>query len=109
MRSLKMIGGAASSPIWPEIIANVTGLPVELPNASEAAGLGAAILAGIGAGRFHDVEEAYHAVKKQERSLQPDNALSNLYDAGFQRYQSMWNTLHSEERNDWMAEKQRLA
>jgi xylulokinase len=45
-------GGGAKSPLWSQIIADVTELEVFVPSTSEAAGAGAAILAGMGAGEF---------------------------------------------------------
>jgi len=43
---LKMVGGASRSPVWPQIVADVTCLPVALPAISQAASWGAAILRG---------------------------------------------------------------
>jgi autoinducer 2 (AI-2) kinase len=41
-----LTGGAARSTLWPEILADVLGLPVRLPRGSESAAAGAAALAG---------------------------------------------------------------
>ena len=41
-------GGAAKSPLWCQIVADVTGKPVKVPVVKEATALGAAILAGYG-------------------------------------------------------------
>ncbi len=40
---LKMVGGAAESPIWPQIVDDVTNMPVILPEVKQAASCGAAI------------------------------------------------------------------
>ena len=47
-----MTGGAARSPVWPQIVADVTNRVVRLPSYSEFACRGAAILAGMGCGLF---------------------------------------------------------
>jgi sugar (pentulose or hexulose) kinase len=47
---LTMIGGAARSRVWPQIVADALDTPVETPEATDAAALGAALLAGRGAG-----------------------------------------------------------
>ena len=65
---LKMVGGAAHSPLWPQIVADVTGVSVVVPGITEAAAWGAAKLAGIGAGIFADAESA---AQVPTRSLKP--------------------------------------
>ncbi|HWQ05898.1 MAG TPA: FGGY family carbohydrate kinase [Feifaniaceae bacterium] len=50
--SLVLFGGGAKSALWCQIIADVTGLCIQVPRVAEAAGAGAAILAGIGTGAF---------------------------------------------------------
>ncbi len=52
IRKLWMVGGAAQSPLWPIILANVTGIPIQLPQYDNWPALGAAILAGYGVGVF---------------------------------------------------------
>ena len=51
-------GGGAKSPIWCQLQADITGLPVRIPKEKEAACLGAAIIAGVSDGRFADFEAA---------------------------------------------------
>jgi len=52
-----LVGGPAESPVWPRIIADITGL--ELSVSSRHAGArGAAMLAGIGAGIYHNEQHA---------------------------------------------------
>jgi sugar (pentulose or hexulose) kinase len=53
-----MAGGASHSPVWPEIIENITGLRLRKGTAHSGA-RGAAILAGIGAGVYRDEFDAY--------------------------------------------------
>jgi sugar (pentulose or hexulose) kinase len=45
---LWMVGGAAQSPYWPQILADITNLPIQLPQYDAWPALGAAILAGVG-------------------------------------------------------------
>ena len=45
-----LTGGAARSTLWPQILADVLGTPVSVPDHVESAALGAAVLAGRGAG-----------------------------------------------------------
>ena len=56
------VGGGANSPLWCQIIADVTGKSVFRANTSEAAALGAAILAAAGMGLHPDVQTAARAM-----------------------------------------------
>ena len=42
--------GASKSPLWSQILADVLGIPVKVPAVKEATALGAALIAGYGAG-----------------------------------------------------------
>ncbi|NJN97577.1 MAG: hypothetical protein HC875_27615 [Anaerolineales bacterium] len=53
---LWMAGGATRSPVWTRILADVTGVPLTLTEYAHWSALGAAILAGWGAGVFESVE-----------------------------------------------------
>lgn len=55
---IRLIGGAAKSELWKQIIADVTELPVSTAKLANSACLGAAMIAGVGAGAFADYEEA---------------------------------------------------
>ncbi len=83
---LRMVGGAARSPVWPQIIADLTGIPVVLPAMHDAACAGAAILAGVAAGCFRDAEAGYTAFRGAEKHLSPNPDLRSLYDAAFSAY-----------------------
>ena len=49
---LVLFGGGAKSSLWQQIFADATGKEILVPEVAEAAGVGAAILAGIGTGDF---------------------------------------------------------
>ena len=51
-------GGGAKSPIWCQLQADITGLPVAIPKEKEAACLGAAMIAAVSDGRFASYEAA---------------------------------------------------
>jgi xylulokinase len=87
---LKMVGGAAESTVWPQIVADVTGVPVSLPDVKQAAARGAAILAGVGAGLFADPKTGLTAFHRAEVRLKPDAGRHSLYDDVFERYKKTW-------------------
>ncbi len=89
----KMVGGAAESPLWPQIVADVTGVPVALPTVKQAAGRGAAILAGVGAGLFPDPKVGFSAFRGQEIRLEPVSGNRKQYDDLFHAYRDLYQLL----------------
>ena len=51
-------GGGAKSPVWCQLQADITGLPVLIPAEKEAACLGAAMIAAVSDGRWNGYEAA---------------------------------------------------
>ncbi len=58
INQVRASGGGARSPLWRQILADVFGTEIALVNATEGAAFGAALLAGVGAGLYKDVQEA---------------------------------------------------
>jgi len=90
---LRMVGGAAQSPVWPQIVADVTGIPVRLAAIRQAACQGAAILAGVGAGVFSDAAEGLAAFRVREKCLEPSDQHRGTYDAGFGIYRELYESI----------------
>jgi xylulokinase len=91
--ALTMVGGAAKSPVWPRIVADVLGVPVTIPAEKDAAARGAAILAGVGAGLLENAEAGFAAWSGDETSLEPAPAHQPVIDAAYARYQAAVQTL----------------
>jgi xylulokinase len=89
-----MIGGAAQSPLWPSIVADVTGLPLSLPQACPEQGrsgqhwpaVGAAILAGMGIGAFETLAAGQACFQRPARLVEPDRVWAQAYDEAFAAY-----------------------
>lgn len=64
-------GGGAKSPLWCQMQADVTGIPVEIPAQKEAACLGAAIIGAVASGAFASYAAAASAVVRMERRFLP--------------------------------------
>ena len=71
LTSIIATGGGAKSPIWCQLQADITGLPVQIPAEKEAACLGAAIIAAVGDGHFANYEEAVAATVKMLMQYAP--------------------------------------
>ncbi len=76
------IGGAATSAVWTQIKADVTGTTIHVPAATTATTLGAAILAGLGVGAYASAAEAVDATVRIERTHEPDAASASRLRTG---------------------------
>jgi len=90
---LKMVGGAAESPIWPQIVADITNIPVVLPEIKQAAGCGAAILAGFGCGIFSSLKEGYDSFRREQTNIIPNQNNVSQYNELFDSYKIIFNLL----------------
>lgn len=82
----RLVGGGTRSLLWQQIIADVTGLVIELPRQADAS-FGAALLAGIGVGAFADTEAAA-AVVSVEAIREPNRANRRVHEEGFAIYRA---------------------
>lgn len=79
-------GGGFRADAWTQIRADVLGIPLRTLVAKEPGVLGAAIMAGIGAGLFGDFAEAHAALTAMDSVFHPDPARHRLYDELFAIY-----------------------
>ncbi len=85
-KSLRLVGGASKSPLWTEIISNVTGLPITRFKEPNIACIGAAALAGKGCGMFQTLEEASAGMCDTTQYPAPEGALRDYYRAKNEQY-----------------------
>ena len=83
---LKLAGGASKSDLWPQILADVSGLPVRIPKVADLACVGAAILAGVGAGLYPSCEAGYKAFAIEETIVEPNPEMTATYKEIFEKY-----------------------
>ena len=82
---LRVSGGDTRLATWNRIKADVTGLPV-MTIQGDAATTGVAMLAGLGSGVYRDPAEAIDRCVHPDPPIEPDPALRNRYDAGFEAH-----------------------
>jgi xylulokinase len=87
---LRAIGGGAKSKLWLQLKADITGIPVVTPKITEAAGFGAALLAGVGAGLFPSAAEAASRFLQLTDEYQPDPARHAAYTRQFELYRQVY-------------------
>ena len=88
IREITMIGGGASSRIWPGIVADMSGLPVFIPDQREAACAGAGVLALAGTGEFGSIEDAARLMRPAGRSVAPDGDNTQHYSEILKRFRT---------------------
>jgi sugar (pentulose or hexulose) kinase len=90
-----LVGGGANSPLWCQMIADVLGAEIQVPQGSEFGAKGAALLAGVGIGRDSTPAAAAARTTHIARAYQPDAARRALYDAAYNRYAGLRNAVLS--------------
>jgi autoinducer 2 (AI-2) kinase len=81
-----LTGGASKGKLWPQIVADVLGVKVNVPVVKESTALGCAIAAGTGAGWYAGMQEAAGTLAKVERSIEP----SPTNHAEYERLYANW-------------------
>jgi xylulokinase len=91
VRRLTIVGGGAKGPLWRQIKADVTGLPVRVPESVETTATGAAILAAVGSGVHATVADAVRAfVAYRPDEHEPDPERREAYDQAYRRYRDVY-------------------
>ena len=86
---IRFVGGPSRGTLWPQILADVLGVPVEAPPIPEATSLGAALCAFVGAGVFAGLEEATLEVEREPRHFAPDDKTHAIYDEAYTRWRGL--------------------
>ncbi len=86
-------GGVARSPLWLQIHADTSGLPVVVPEVAEAPSLGAAVLAAHGAGHYASIDDGIAAMVRPGRRIEPDPANVARYADIYRRYAGLYPAL----------------
>jgi xylulokinase len=94
VRRLTIVGGGAKGPLWRQIKADVTGLPVRVPTSVETTATGAAILASVACelhGSVADAVSAFVAYRPEQH--EPDQVTTDAYDQAYRRYRGVYAAL----------------
>jgi xylulokinase len=93
---IRVVGGGARSALWLQIKADVTGRPVRRVLGDCATSTGAAMLAGVAAGAFPDLETAVEAcVELDPVPVLPDAGTSAIYGESYAAYRSLFDAVQT--------------
>ena len=70
--AIRLAGGAAKSPLWVRLFADVTGLPVEVIDTAELGALGCAMAAAVMAGDYPALRAAAGGMVRVRERVEPD-------------------------------------
>ena len=88
---MMLTGGGAASPLWQKIIADIFDCTMNTCKSNQGPSLGAAILAGVGAGIFTDLVDGCGKVVQLKNTVKPTE--SDFYQNYYQVYQDIYPAL----------------
>ncbi|ECF6063328.1 carbohydrate kinase [Salmonella enterica subsp. diarizonae] len=89
VRTLRVTGGPAHSDVWMQMLADVSGLRIELPQVEETGCFGAALAARVSTGVYRSFSEAQRALEHPIRTLLPDMTAHARYQRKYHHYQHL--------------------
>lgn len=93
--SMMACGGGGSSKLWRQMLADAFGCTVKQCVSNEGGALGAAILAGVGAGLYPSVQEACDKIISVKSEQPADEANTAKYAKFYEIYKSLYVALKS--------------
>ncbi len=86
---LQLSGGGAESEVWCQMVADILDMPVSRPVIRECGTLGAAIIAGAGAGVFSSIAEAIDQMVRNETTFLPEPKRKGQYEQAYGAYRRL--------------------
>jgi ribulose kinase len=103
-------GGPTKSELWMQMHADVSNVPVSFTRESEGPVLGSAMLGGVGAGVFEDIQAAADAMVHTERTIEPNAEAHEAYqfyvDRYVETYPQMKESMHKMSRHEASSDKE---
>ena len=90
---LHAVGGGAKSALWLQLKADICNIPLRVPQVTEAACLGAALLAGTAAGVYKNFPDAVSQTVHIQKQIEPSPGMVSAYNSRFETYQKIYPTL----------------
>ncbi len=83
-------GGGSKSPLWRQMMANVLGIPLDIPQTEQGPGYGAVILAMVGAGLYPDVRTACSKLVHVAETVEPQPEMKALYQERYEKFRKIY-------------------
>ena len=95
VKGIRLGGGGARGPLWRKIQAGIYGHAVEVLTAEEGGAFGCALMAGVGAGHWADLDEACAVAIEVAQRIEPDAKDVAAYKAGYAKWRKLYPALKS--------------
>jgi len=95
VNAIRLGGGGAKGPLWRKIQAGVYGQAVEILTAEEGGAFGSALMAGVGAGHWANLDQACGQAIEVAQRIEPDPAEKAAYAAGYAQWRKLYPALKS--------------
>ncbi len=92
---IRLGGGGARGALWRRIQAGVYGHAVEMLTAEEGGAFGCALMAGVGAGHWADLDQACGQAIEVALRIEPDAGDVAAYESGYARWRKLYPALRS--------------
>lgn len=83
---LRVTGGTTTSSVWMQMLADLTGMKVEIPCVDETGALSAALVAMVGSGQYSCLDSALQAIKLEDKYVSPNKANFDQYQIKYKKY-----------------------
>jgi len=93
VKGVRLGGGGARGPLWRKIQAGVYNHTVDVLEAEEGGAFGAALLAGVGAGRWETTDVACAAAIHVATQIAPEACEVRAYEAGYAQWRKLYPAL----------------
>jgi xylulokinase len=90
---IRLGGGGARGPLWRKIQAGIYGHAVEVLTAEEGGAFGSALMAGVGAGHWANLDEACAQAIEVAQRIEPDEADVAAYKSGYAQWRKLYPAL----------------
>ncbi len=95
LQEIRATGGGARSPFWMQMLADVLDIRVNCVESPEGPALGAAILAGVGAGLYPDFPAAVRKAVRMGKSYRPSPKTFKSYEPIYEKFRTFYPALRN--------------
>ena len=90
IRSSRICGGGARSPLWRKMLANILGIKLETPKTEEGPGYGGAMLAMVGCGEYGSVDACAESLLSVVAEVEPDPGITARYEDKYRKFSKLY-------------------
>ncbi len=92
---LRLTGGPARSKEWAQMVADLSGMTVEVVHVSESGCKGAAMAAAVGSGAFSSFEDVIATMAVTDSTIKPDASVLRRYQDKYARFRQLAEVLNT--------------